>query len=89
MLQLEFAVSSGKRIPKMPIVQSKHRPGPLKHQNKPHKHGTHKSRGSVSKTNKGLYYLLIMDQCSACVCVRHCGVLNEGPRAQEGGGTTG
>ena len=77
----------------MPIVQSKHRPGPLKQQNKPHKHGSHKSRASLSKINKGLYLLLMMEQCSSCVCVCVCVSIvvcwNEGPRAQEGGGTMG
>lgn len=30
-----------------------HRPGPLKQQNKPHKHGKHKSKGQMSSMTKG------------------------------------
>ena len=30
-----------------------HKAGPLKQQNKAHKHGRHKTKGQVDKTNKG------------------------------------
>lgn len=34
-------------------VQESHRPGKLKQQNKPHKHGRHRSKGSLEILNKG------------------------------------
>lgn len=33
--------------------QERHRPGALKQQNKPHKHGRHKSKGSLETLKKG------------------------------------
>ncbi|XP_065669773.1 pre-rRNA-processing protein TSR1 homolog isoform X2 [Hydra vulgaris] len=33
--------------------QQKHKPGPLKQQNKSHKHGGHKTKGQLDKSNKG------------------------------------
>ncbi|KAK7868139.1 hypothetical protein R5R35_003016 [Gryllus longicercus] len=34
-------------------VQQRHRPGLLKQQNKPHKHGRHRSKGAIEKDRKG------------------------------------
>ena len=34
-------------------IQHPHRPGPLKQQNKAHKHGKHKSKGTIASMNKG------------------------------------
>ncbi|KAF4527217.1 hypothetical protein B566_EDAN010565, partial [Ephemera danica] len=36
-----------------PIAQERHRPGSLKQQNKSHKHGRHRSKGSLDKISKG------------------------------------
>lgn len=33
--------------------QSAHRSGPLKQQNKPHKHGKHRTKGNIQANNKG------------------------------------
>ncbi|KAJ4450048.1 hypothetical protein ANN_01455, partial [Periplaneta americana] len=35
------------------VVQERHRPGALKQQNKAHKHGRHRSKGSISNAVKG------------------------------------
>ena len=35
------------------MADEAHRPGPLKQQNKPHKHGKHKSKSSIDTINKG------------------------------------
>ncbi|XP_059476926.1 pre-rRNA-processing protein TSR1 homolog [Neocloeon triangulifer] len=37
----------------MQAPQERHRPGALKQQNKSHKHGRHRSKGSLDKVNKG------------------------------------
>ena len=34
-------------------VQQQHKPGPLKQQNKSHKHGRHKTKGMLENINKG------------------------------------
>lgn len=35
------------------VKQAVHRPGPLKQQNKSHKHGKHRSKGEISLEAKG------------------------------------
>lgn len=37
----------------MDKVQQVHRPGPFKQTNKVHKHGRHRSKGSIGTANKG------------------------------------
>ena len=38
------------------MAMDSHKAGPLKQQNKAHKHGRHKTKGQVDKTNKGKLY---------------------------------
>lgn len=40
------------------MAVEKHKPGPLKQQNKTHKHGRHRSKGTMDKQNKGKAFLL-------------------------------
>ena len=40
------------------VKQGKHKPGPLKQQNKPHKHGRHRTKGQIDNTNKGIFVIL-------------------------------
>lgn len=42
-------------------AQEHHRPGSLKQQNKAHKHGRHKSKGSLETLKKGMYKYAIMN----------------------------
>lgn len=40
-------------------AQHQHKPGPLKQQNKSHKHGRHKTRGMLDNINKGNTLVMI------------------------------
>jgi pre-rRNA-processing protein TSR1 len=40
----------------MGVDSVQHRPGNLKQQNKSHKHGRHRSKGSIDKLNKGMSF---------------------------------
>lgn len=35
----------------------RHKSGPLKQQNKTHKHGRHRSKSEIDKNNKGIFYV--------------------------------
>lgn len=44
-------------------AQEQHRPGSLKQQNKAHKHGRHKSKGSLETLKKGMYTYTCYNGC--------------------------
>ena len=37
-----------------------HKPGPLKQQNKSHKHGRHRTKGEIDKSQKGIVHFLLL-----------------------------
>lgn len=45
----------------------RHKSGPLKQQNKTHKHGRHRSKSEIDKTNKGTAVLLSIELCFNCI----------------------
>ena len=53
--------------PTMADRQAVHKPGPLKQQNKSHKHGKHRSKGKIVALNKGklwgLYFIRYTYRC--------------------------
>lgn len=46
---------------------TRHKSGPLKQQNKTHKHGRHRSKSEIDKNNKGTVTLLSLELYVSCV----------------------
>lgn len=46
---------------------TRHKSGPLKQQNKTHKHGRHRSKSEIDKNNKGTITLLSLELYVSCV----------------------
>ena len=46
---------------------TRHKSGPLKQQNKTHKHGRHRSKSEIDKSNKGTVTLLSLELHVSCV----------------------